>query len=60
MRQSKPTPIDLASQVGQAARQELDQIAAAIFEHVASRPDDFDGREALWMRREDLRAQLAA
>ncbi len=43
-----------------ALQQELDQLAAAIFEHVASRPDDFDGREALWVRREDLRERLAA
>ena len=36
----------------------MDRLAVEIQAHEAARPDDFDGREAMWMERENLRDQL--
>jgi hypothetical protein len=39
-------------------RREMDRLAGELIRLMHASPDDFDGREALWMRREALRAQL--
>jgi hypothetical protein len=41
-------------------QQEVDQLAATILRSLVEQPDDCDSREPLWMRRENLRAQLHA
>ena len=44
----------------QRDRLEMDDLASALRRSVELTPEDFDGREPLWMRREDLRAGLIA
>lgn len=39
-------------------RHEMDRLAAELLRSIQQAPDDFDGREAMWMRREDLRSHL--
>jgi hypothetical protein len=43
-----------------AIRDELDRLAGALLRHMHAAPDDFDGREPLWIQRENLRAELRA
>lgn len=40
-------------------KQEMDDLTVQITGSLAASPDDFDGRERMWMRREDLRAERA-
>ncbi len=44
-------------EVGSASRTGLDRLALQIMLHERAYPDDFDGREAMWMEREALRAK---
>ncbi len=39
-------------------RREMDDLSIVILRHIDEHPDDFDAREELWMRREELRAEL--
>ena len=41
-----------------AARRELEAVRAQIKEHMSTDPWNYDGREHLWMRHEDLRSRL--
>lgn len=44
--------------MNRAIRNDLDRLAVAILRHLHTRPDKFDEREPLWMRREELRRTL--
>lgn len=39
-------------------RREMDRLAGELVRLMHADPDDFDGREHLWMRREELRSHL--
>jgi hypothetical protein len=41
-------------------RAELDRLAGELLRRMHNEPDDVDGREPLWMAREELRRRLAA
>jgi hypothetical protein len=41
-----------------SVRDEMDRLAGELLRHMHAEPDNFDGRERLWMRREELRASL--
>lgn len=41
-------------------RDEMDRLAGQLLRSLHNSSDDFDGREPVWMAREDLRAQVAS
>jgi hypothetical protein len=43
-----------------AIHREMANLKDQLLSSLALNPDDFDSREASWMRREDLRASLVA
>ena len=43
---------------GDEAARELDRLAGELVRHMHASPDDFDGRQRLWMRRENFRREL--
>jgi hypothetical protein len=54
-----PLSGDMCTQQRRDAIQvELDRLAGEILAHIATSPDDFDGREQLYMDRENLRYEM--